>query len=134
MVDILNTTEPEKPRGHWFRFRLRSLLVGVALLGAVSAYVAHAAITTAERKAMLRRLATDQTRHVWIVAALDSERVVLPVPWVRRLFDDYAIEQFYLPSDTSLEDRRRIKGLFPEAKLFLNELGPGNEPQPFPEE
>jgi hypothetical protein len=39
MSDEPNTTEPPKPRRRWFQFRLRTLLIGMLLVGAACGYV-----------------------------------------------------------------------------------------------
>ena len=49
MPDKPNTAEPGKPRRRWFQFRLRTLLIGVAVVALPCTYVAHAANVVRER-------------------------------------------------------------------------------------
>jgi hypothetical protein len=51
MADKSNTAVPGKPRRRWFQCRLRTLLVGVVLLGSACGYVAREARIVAARKA-----------------------------------------------------------------------------------
>ena len=39
MLENPNTADPRKPRGRWFQFRLRTMLVAVALLAVPCGYV-----------------------------------------------------------------------------------------------
>jgi hypothetical protein len=51
MPDNPNTAEPWKPRSRWFQFRLRTLLVGMALLAIPCGYVGWQAKIVREREA-----------------------------------------------------------------------------------
>lgn len=50
MADKPNSTEPGKRPGRWYQIRLRTLLIGVVLLGSAFGYVAHEARIVRARK------------------------------------------------------------------------------------
>ena len=52
MADTSNIAEPEKPRRRWFQFRLRTLLVGVVLIG-IACYTAREYRIVAARNSWL---------------------------------------------------------------------------------
>ena len=108
MADTLVTAEPRKPRRRWFQFRLRTLLVGVTLIGAACGYVG---------------------REYWIVAARNAWVVAHPpraflrtvkkgnrrqIPLIRRLIGD---EQQSVVVIVTEDEIPMVQSLFPEADI-----------------
>ena len=104
MADEPTTAEPAKPRGRWFQFRLRTLLVGVALLAIPGAYVGHEAkIVSAQRVWIAEHRAT-----VSIFKGVDDNRPSA----IRRFLGDEDYGEVMIVSDADLAE---AKALFPEA-------------------
>jgi hypothetical protein len=53
MSDNPNTAEPKKPRRRWFQFRLRTMLIVVAVVGVACANVGRESSIVRERRATL---------------------------------------------------------------------------------
>jgi hypothetical protein len=104
---IATMTEP--PKRHWYQFSLRTLLIGVTLLAVACAYVGWQARTVSERRAMRERIEKTDKGTIW-------ERSD-DVPWLRRILGDEAIPRIILPFETDVEERRKIRAVFPEATL-----------------
>jgi hypothetical protein len=122
-----NTAEPMKPHRRWFQFRLRTLLVGMALLGAACGYVAHEVKIVEARKAWLRN-------HV---ADIRSPSIREEIRWlegnpaekpslIRRWLGDvdcssdnimFAYQYVILPNDASQAEIDEVRLLFPEALI-----------------
>jgi cytochrome c556 len=65
MPDTPNTAEPGKPRRRRFQFRLRTLLIGMALVGAICACAAPAVQRwqeRAERHELLKKVMAEISR------------------------------------------------------------------------
>ena len=115
MPDNSNTAETAKPRCRWFQFRLRTMLIAVALLAVPCAYVAHEARFVAARKEWL-------TQHSQL--ARNGETIPLPtylsprteLPIVRRLLGDESCDR--VPID-SADEEQRAEELFPEAVMIV---------------
>src|SRR5579864_6495147 len=93
------------------RFRLRTLLIVVALLSLPCAYVAHEAATVRERQDVLDAL---EAAHVKPLALKPPQQP----SWIRQLLGDTQLNfAFMVYSNTDAELMRRIKHAFPEAIL-----------------
>jgi hypothetical protein len=87
---------------------LRTLLVGVTLLAAVCAYVAHEAEIVRERDAMRLDL-----KNLGWVAAGDPK----PLTFVRQWLGDEGYTTILLPRWTNAEFVEKVKAVFPESKV-----------------
>jgi uncharacterized protein (DUF2342 family) len=99
-----------------FQYRLRSLLIGVALLAIACGYVARQAEIVSERRAMLDWI----NMHNGSVA---SQHQSSPIAWVRQLLGDRSIAHIALQPDTDRTEVQRIRRLFPEADIRVVEFG-----------
>jgi hypothetical protein len=114
-----NTADPEKPRRRWFQFRLRTLLIGVALIGPATGYFHHAATIVRERKAWI---AAHSPKMHWgslrgdptMLAGDESQSPGI----LRRWLGDKPMERvdLYWGERVESSDWRR---LFPEATITL---------------
>ena len=52
-----------------------------------------------------------------MVTFLGGFGLAKPVPWMCRQFGDREIDVFYMPRNATLDVRRRLKALFPEAQI-----------------
>jgi hypothetical protein len=109
MPDKPNTAEPQTPRRRWFQFRLRTLLIGVVLLGAACGYVAREARIVAARRNWLTRHRADSYDEF---LDLSTEPMLPPV---RRLLGD---ERAGLMVVRNPADEVTAKELFPEAVII----------------
>ncbi len=109
-----------------FQFRLRTLLIVVAILAVPCAYVGWQKSIVRERWAIRKRIEevdegtiTISVDHVVIILkeSRPQELSAIPIPWIRRLLGDEPIEQIVVPLATDREERRLIKRVFPEAAL-----------------
>jgi hypothetical protein len=112
-----NSAVQEKPGRRWFQFRLRTLLIGMALLGVACAHVANEASIVHARKDWLANHDTApvpviEHRH-WMAEHPDKSPSA-----IRRWLGDtpYCIISVYAKAD--LGDTER---LFPEAKIVFVE-------------
>jgi hypothetical protein len=122
-----------EPKRRWWQFGLWTLLIWMAMFGTACAYIAHEARIVAKRDAALQRLQSEEADgRITITRGTPFAR---PIPWVRRILGDQAIDVFYMSPDAALEERRRVGALFPEATI-LREEPDGSEslPQRFPAE
>ena len=86
MPDQLKTAEPGQPRRRWFQFRLRTLLVGVALLAIPLGYLAHEWRIVRARNTFLDREQQVIKRYEFGVGGpFDNMR---PLPSIRRMLGD----------------------------------------------
>jgi hypothetical protein len=122
-----NAAEPVKPRRRWFQFRLRTLLIGVALLAAICAAWAQ---TIHERQIVQRRDAWvsghQQCRAPWLFGAYChrfAERNVPADPsWFRVFLGDHAFDHVVANADENGENGaivREVRAIFPEAEIWL---------------
>src|SRR5262245_42717557 len=118
-------------RHAWWRFSLRTLLVGVTLL---AVWLGWNANTVLQRKAMRRwieriggRAAVDgqsaflsgETYLPWFWRQADEQRWRL-TPW-RRLMGDQPMDTVVLPPHVEARDLHRVQVLFPEVRM-INQL------------
>jgi hypothetical protein len=113
----------------WFRFSLRTLLIGVTLFCVViGGYVGWQAKIIRERNAMIRRIERMQGSvefgrldQGWAEAGLDPNlfKEIQPraVPWVRRLLGDSDVIYIELPAETPASERASIRAVFPESQI-----------------
>lgn len=101
------------PTRHWFQFRLRTLLVGVVLIGAACAYVAHEGRIVAARQ---QWIADNPKMFECTMPGTWSEPTESGVPLVRRLLGDKPTT--YLEAQDQAE-YESMKKLFPEAHLAV---------------
>ena len=87
-----NTAEPEKSRRRWYQFRLRTLLIGMTLLGSVcGTYVSREAKTVAERMAWKNRPPLDYSHpNDWKTIQVRNSAVDPSL--IRRWLGDYPTE------------------------------------------
>jgi hypothetical protein len=104
MPDDPDTAAPRKPRRRRFQFRLRTLLFGVALLGAACGYVAHEASIVRERRAMLKRVVD---RGGQVSYGPEDPQML------RRLLGDVGGCSILYPKNLSATEKVRISELFP---------------------
>ena len=109
---------PEKPdnaepRRRWHQFSLRTLLIGVALLGVACAYLAHEAKIVQARKAWL------DDRPFWVAiqcTTVNNRNPSADPTLIRRLLGDEAVERFIMSRH---DDVSGAKALFPEARISV---------------
>ncbi len=94
-----------------FKFGLRTLFVGVALVAALCAYVGREAKIVEERWAMIRQLR--ETRGLGSVWPDDKSNG----SWLRRALGDREIRAITVHEDDNLEEMSKLLAIFPEAKL-----------------
>jgi hypothetical protein len=129
-------TEPRKRR--WFQFSLRTLLIGVTLLGVACGYVAWQAKIVRGREAILKHLidggggyfrvsigpSGHKTYSVcgdvpipengkWLVPSHEYE----PPSWIRRWLGDECICAIWLPESFTAADVCNVADYFPEAGI-----------------
>lgn len=93
-----------------FQFRLRTLMIVVALLAVPCAYVDWEAKIVRERRAELSR-AVD--RRIVGVSVEDQQHL----PWLRRILGDKRIYSIKLIAGTDDAELNRVRELFPEARV-----------------
>lgn len=111
---------PASPTRRWFQFRLRTLLVGVALIGAACGYVAHEWRIVRERNALrdwlVANRAGDYSPYIsW--SSLPASEHPPPVSWVRQLMGDYGEIWIDLTRRASAKDEAKVRAVFPEAEI-----------------
>jgi len=113
-----NTAEPAKPRGRWFQFRLRALLIGVGLLSIPCGYVAREANIVRERSACRDRIKGFATFDGF----QNQLKRPLPIPkvsWLRRFLGDTGVATIVLNQS---DGRDEIQATFPEAKVVVRNI------------
>ena len=119
-----------------FQFSLRTLLVGVTLVGIVGGYLASQTEIVSERRQLLRHLVEfggGYYANQQFSGAHPRPHDVLSPPGiaprrpppsvssvVRKLLGDCDIDFIWLPNETAQADSLRIAELFPEADIFKN--------------
>jgi hypothetical protein len=101
MIEELNHSR------RWFQFRLRSLMIGVAVLAMLSGYVARQHAFVRDRQRFL-----DEEEPAYGTSDHASD-----IPLIRRLLGDQAIREIGLRPQTDKAKRRRAAVLFPEAEI-----------------
>ena len=147
MADNHNTAEPQKPRGRWFQFRLRTMLVAVVVIGSICGWAAKEARIVHDRDAVIRRIGR---MHGMVRLAGDQtidHQSTLQVPWLRRLMGDFDVVEIDVPveaiSQMNVAELRQLKDEFPEAafravrwparEVFINGSGRGPKPEDYPQ-
>jgi hypothetical protein len=114
-----DTAEPQKPRGRWFQFRLRTLPIAVVLLSIPCGYVAQEANIVLTRKAWLAdfhclaAIEADPSRGIYPEHPVKSPSVV------RRLLGDKPYSSIGVCLGRDLPEARQ---LFPAAGVGVPEL------------
>jgi len=105
-----NTAEPQKPRRRWYQFRLRTLLVGTALLSIPCGYVGNEWRIVATRWNWLLH------HRVAFGVYNETDASAPKLPYVRRLLGDHSLHYVFV----STPDEEQIgKELFPEAQVSM---------------
>jgi hypothetical protein len=94
-----------------FQFRLRTLMIGVALLAVACAYLGWQAKIVRERRAELSRVV--EMRLVGIDGS-DEERII---PWIRCALGDKRVASIKMLVGTDAAELDRLRILFSEAKV-----------------
>ena len=118
MPTELSKADPPKRKRRWFQFSLRTLMIGVALLAVVCAYVAHEASIVAARKASLavQRLATLSSRQYLQRQLVEGDSG--KSPWLlRRLLGDEQQSEIEVSPFISPSELVELAALFPEATI-----------------
>jgi hypothetical protein len=114
MPDNPNSAEPGKPRRRWFLFRLRTLLIVVALLAIPCGYVGWQVKMVRERTACRERMKD----FVGFNAFPNPYATSLPpqpqVSSIRRLMGDEGVRTIFLLHEV---DSDEIQATFPEANV-----------------
>ena len=116
----------EKPKRRWLRFRLRTLLIAVAVISACGGYLRREYLIVQERLEYWPRL-NDGTSPVRAISVLQDRR--RPIPWVRRVLGDlWWSQMLYFPTDDpDGVEIERLKQLYPEATIYSIPPTPGYE-------
>jgi len=113
----------DKPKRRWFQFRLRTLLIVIALLATALGWLGWQL-----RFIRSRRMAMDETRK-WAVETNQMRRA-LPywtevrdpeeIPWYRRALGDATVARVLIINGGGAtdDDARRLRELFPEADIW----------------
>ncbi len=112
MPDTPNTAEPGKPRRRWFQFGLRTMLVGVVLVGAACSYVAREWPIVAARKNWLK----EHPRFFAPYYELQPAEPNTTLPFIRRLLGDKPQAYVYIESPA---EEKTAQELFPEAAVYV---------------
>jgi hypothetical protein len=107
-------TENQPSPRRRFQFRLRTLLIGMALLAVPLGYVGWQAKIVRHRLAML----IDNPR-VWITAAAVTPDGKPEVSWLRRLIGDIHPVDIVIVDDASEAELDEYRSAFPEAEHVL---------------
>ena len=125
MAEKPDNAEPRLPR---FQFRLRTLLIGVALLGvlcAVGRYVAHEVMTVAARTKWYNShppngyFDIDGSHMFETLAQGDENR---PLSVLRRWLGDFNYSEIEVPQNITAAQLKEVTELFPEALVFTDHL------------
>ena len=102
--------EPPKRKRRWFQFSLRTLLIVVALLAAMCAYLVHEVRTAKE--IVEERKAFGLNPHFLVITT--SQRTV---SWIRRALGDLGCERVIADDKASDSELERCRLSFPEADV-----------------
>jgi hypothetical protein len=114
-----DTAEPQKPRRRRFQFRLRTLLIGVVLIGSACGYFGHESRIVQERKNWLSVhpfmfIHEDERRFAYCFAAGNENR---SPSQLRLWLGDEDCRVLYL-FDSVTDALKRAAAMFPEADLL----------------
>ena len=97
------------------QFRLRTLLIIVALLALPCAYVAHEAQIVAHRRSVMENAFRNGATP--FVPMFTSDFETIPsVPWIRRILGDEGMKEIWW-NDATKEEREGFQSAFPEAEF-----------------
>ena len=97
-----------------FQFRLRTLMIGVALFCVAGGWFAHEAHIASERQALRKWIEQHGCwSGVWLGHDDDAPS------FIRRLLGDQPVGYVHVPKDATDEDIQRIEAVFPNANLLL---------------
>jgi hypothetical protein len=115
-----NTAEPAKPRRRWHQFRLRTLLIGVALIGTACGYVAHEWRIVAARKAyyMANLCIVNELWGTDLRVVVKGDPLRQP-SLIRRLLGDSSRPSLEIPANYPPAFTAETQLLFPEATLLV---------------
>jgi hypothetical protein len=99
--------EPPRRKSHWYQFSLRTFLIAISLLAAISGYVARQYEIVQERQRFV-----DEGR-----CCAGSNPNFSDVPWIRSLLGDQGRVVVGLDENTDKAERQRVAALFPEAQI-----------------
>ena len=105
----------------WYQFSLRTLLIGVALLGVACAYVAHEARIVAARKAWIASHALPSPgigSHYFDVIAPGDRKQAPSV--LRKWLGDFDCIQWEVLSSISPKELHRAAAVLPEANIVVD--------------
>jgi len=124
---------PEEEPRQRFQYSLRTLFVIIALLGVALAWTGWQIKFVRERLAAVREISAIGGNVLYYFDDLQESPPRLPsapprpqfgpeVPAVRRWLGDRGVAGIWLPGGTSFGYRARLKNLFPEAKIFRDDI------------
>jgi hypothetical protein len=99
-----------------FQFRLRTLLIGVAILAVPCAYVGRQAMIVRERQTIIK----NELINAMTIDASGRDKVAPgrpDIPWIRRLLGDEDCLKIFAPRSATDEDIERFRSAFPEAEV-----------------
>jgi hypothetical protein len=106
-------------RRRWLRFTLRTMLIGVTVLGCLLAYPLN----------WIRQRREARQRGDIIFELVEYRKLPTPggdpptpAPWPLRLFGEPGYETFIASSDTSNAGFKRIAALYPESKAMQSHI------------
>jgi hypothetical protein len=106
-----NVAEPVKARRRWFQFRLRTLLIGMALVALPCGYVESQVRIVEKRKEVRAR--AEQIGAYFCLEVGDA----LTLPWsVRHLLGDKMAGMVFFPAEMRQAEADEVKAAFPELR------------------
>jgi hypothetical protein len=116
-----STAELTKPRRRWFQFRLRTLLIGTAVLGSACGYVVHEAKIVAQRSVWLdahgmdmlylESMGGDSLFH-------SGDRDQEPSR-IRLLLGDVSYHRIILNDAMPIAEKKAAAAIFPESDVYV---------------
>jgi hypothetical protein len=112
-----------------FQFRLRTLLIGIALVSLLLGWLGWQFKVVQERRAIRSEIQNAGGMFVTLPPLPDPNEKFTKqadISWIRRLMGDEAVSVISLPHDTLTgdDDLTRIKAAFPEASIAHVRFGP----------
>ena len=102
-----------------FQFRLRTLLIGVAIFCVVVGYVGGQASIVRERRALLDSIKADGGSYEMRIYYNEANPPPPPPPWLRRILGDEAVGWLLVSPATDEETMARIHRLFPDTHIAI---------------
>jgi hypothetical protein len=105
--------KPDAPKRKrpWFQFSLRSLMIFTMVVAVACGWVGWQAKVVRDRKSELNRAVNMR------LIGIDSDDQAKAIPWVRRLFGDVSVNSISMPPDTTIDELKRLRALFPESRV-----------------